>query len=95
MSSTSDLWARIDPAAEWRVQPTGGYSDTASPAAPPSGASGSPFYSPNHPHFAFGVLLAATGGLLYYIFEHKPSGGLIKANVGPLEGEVGAGIGEE
>jgi len=95
VSRTSDLWASIDPAAEWRVQPTGGYSENASPAALPSAASGSPFYSPKHQHFGFLVLLAGTGGILYYIFEHKPSGALLKGNVGPLEGEVGAGLGEE
>lgn len=98
MSQTSQLWARLDPVAEWQVQAGGSsaaddLSTTTVPAF--SSASGAPAWSPKHAHFGFGVLLLATGVGLFYLFEGKPSGALFKGNVGPVEGEVGAGLGEE
>lgn len=98
MSRTSDLWARLDPVADWQVTSTGSnaaddLSSTTVPAL--SAASGAPAWSPKHKHFGFGVLLIVTGGALYYLFEGKPSGALFRGNVGPVEGEVGAGLGEE
>lgn len=99
MSRTSDLWARLDPVAEWQVTSPGanaGADDLSSTTVPAfSAASGSPAWSPKHQHFGFGVLLLATGVGLFYLFEGKPSGALFKGNVGPVEGEVGAGLGEE
>ena len=97
MSQTSQLWARLDPAAEWKVQAGSSAGDDLSTTTVPafSAASGAPAYSPKHAHFGFGVLLILTGEALFYLFEGKPSGALFKGNVGPVEGELGAGLGEE
>lgn len=98
MSQTSSLWARLDPAAQWKVQagPSGGADDLSSTTvAAFSAASGDPAYSPKHKHFGYGVLLVLTGAAAFYLFEGKPTGALFKGNVGPLEGEAGAGLGEE
>lgn len=87
----SSLWATIDPDSEWRVTPPA-YSttDDTAAAATQSSSNGVPFWSPQHPHFGFGVIVLGTAALLYLGFEGKVSG-----RVGPLQGEVEAGAGKE
>lgn len=98
MASIFDV---IDPAKAWKTEPSGtpsaanDLSETTVPAAASSSSGGAPFFSPKHQHFGFLMLLAGTGSLIYWIYEGKPSGALVRGNVGPLEGEVGAGVGKE
>lgn len=97
MAKGAGIWAAIDPASEFRVQDEGAFSDLSDQTAPAfaQGAKTVPFWHPQHEHFAFGVLLIGLGGLLWYVYEGKPSGAKVSGNVGPLEGEVGGGIGED
>jgi hypothetical protein len=91
----SALWDAIDPATTYAPAPDGGYTSTdfdASAGTKPAKAS---FLSLNNPHLGFLGLAGGTAALLFWIYEGKPSGGKVAANVGPLEGEVGAGIGKE
>jgi hypothetical protein len=90
------IWAAIDPESSWRTVPSG-YTDTSE--TPGAGTVDvarvtSPL-SPKGDHFGFAIVLAGTAAVLYYIFEKKPSGARISANVGPLEAEVGGGLGKE
>lgn len=85
------LWASIDPDSEWRTAPEGGYTDLAGETVPTASqrVAGSLPFGPlnvDHPHFGFGLLLLGTGALIYYIYEGKPSGVSVKANVGPASG---------
>lgn len=89
----SDLWDSIDPSAEWRVAPGGGYADSGEDPARQVMPQGRPFYHPAHPLFGFGVTLLVTGALVFYVFETGGAGASAKGRIGPLEGEAGAGVG--
>jgi hypothetical protein len=97
---TKNLWDAIDPSNQWRVAPEGGYTSTddtpsAGYTTAATQASAAPFWSPKNEHFGFLVLATAIGGGLYWLYEGKGSGASVRANVGPLEGELGAGIGKD
>jgi hypothetical protein len=89
----TSLWARIDPSAEWRVAPEGGYQTT--DESPIAGSSAG-FNQPNalsykHKHFGFAVVLVVTGAIIYWTYEGKPSRVSVKANAGPLDADAGVG----
>lgn len=85
----SPLWAQIDPSASLRVV-TDAPATTAE-TTPSTMASSSPFYSPSHPMFGFGVLTALTIGLVFYATE-KGAGGGVKAHVGKLNADAAADL---
>lgn len=76
----SSLWARLDPAADWRVTPSG-IGDTSTDPARATSAASAPFYSPKHPQFTFGLVLLGTGLCLWYVWDHGAGAGA-KANLG-------------
>jgi hypothetical protein len=83
------LWARIDPASEFRIAPDA-FGDTSTDPQRGTKPAGYPPYHPNHPQFAFGVVLVATVLGTYYLFEHGGVGAGAKAHAGPLD--VGADL---
>jgi hypothetical protein len=89
------LWQVIDPASTYKPADTGGYVTTDdTPSAATKAASAFPL-SLDNPHFGFLLLGAAVAGGLWWVYEGKGSGAKVSANLGPIEGEVGAGIGKE
>lgn len=89
--AASTLWSQIDPDTQWKTAPDQGtgYTDLSASTVPAVGAAktgGLPWgvLNVDHKHFVFGVVLFATGGILYWIYEGKPSGLSAKANVGPV-----------
>jgi hypothetical protein len=100
MGNGTNLWDAIDPSNQWRVAPEGGYTSTddtpsAGYTTQATQAAAAPIWSPKNEHFGFLVLVTAIGGGLYWLYEGKGSGASLRGNVGPLEGELGAGIGKE
>lgn len=71
----SSLWASIDPTAQVASSPSG-IAETSTDPSRQTIAKGAPFYSPEHPDFVFGLVLAATFGLAWYVFEHGAGGGV-------------------
>lgn len=89
MAPASTIWATIDPDKQWKVGPQSGVTDLSESTVPAVAAAktgGLPWGPLNvdHPHFVFGVVLVATGALLFWIYEGKPSGASAKANLGPV-----------
>lgn len=87
---SATLWDRLDPAADWRVEPTG-YSDTSADPSRATRSASPPPYSPNHPQFGFGIVLLVTGALAYYVFEHGAGAG-VKGRVGKLSAAADVGL---
>jgi len=93
----NSLWASIDPDTEWRTAPEGGYTDLAGETVPTATqrVGSSLRFGPlnvDHPHFGFGIVLLATGALIYSIYEGKPVRGAVKASLGPADAEIEAGV---
>lgn len=88
----SNLWAVLDPAAEFRVAPSGYDQGESDPSRQTVGLK-FPFYSPQHPNFGFLVVAVGVSAGLFYVFEHGGAGAGAKAHVGPAHGEAEAGIG--
>jgi hypothetical protein len=88
----SSLWSMIDPAAEFRVAPSGYDQGAADPSRQTVGVKSS-WFSPENGNFGF--LVVATGVVvgLYYVFEHGGVGAGANAHVGPAHGDAEAGIG--
>lgn len=88
----SSLWDRIDPAARFRVAPTG-YDNGASDPSRQSVAQQFSILSPEHQNFGFLLVLVGVASGLYYVFEHGGAGAGAKAHVGPAKAEAGLDIG--
>ncbi len=88
------LWSSIDQASSWSVAPVAGLTDTSeTPTAGQAVAQASvPFFHPNHPQWAFGLVVAGAAALLYMIYEGKGAGARASANLGPLDASVGGDV---
>lgn len=90
MSST--IWDAIDPTTELRTQSAGGYDQGEALPDRQTVPAGTPLYSPNHPQFGAGVVLAVTAGLFYYAFEHG-AGASASAHFGRANASADADLG--
>jgi hypothetical protein len=89
--ATSSLWAAISPDSQFRAV-TNGFTDGGADPTRQTVASDAPVWSPQRQTFPFGVCLLVTGALIYYVFE---TGGVryrAGGQVGPVAGDVSAGV---
>lgn len=86
--TTSSLWSQIDPASDFRGATSSGYDQGASDPSRQTAPGGAPPWSPSNEHFGFGVTVALTTALLFYVYERGAGAG-VRARVGKLKGEAG------
>jgi hypothetical protein len=68
--NTASIWDAIDPTSELATQAAPGYDQGEALPNRQTVSAGTPLWSPSHPQFGAGVLLAITAGAFYYAFEH-------------------------